>query len=85
VFPAKLLAGAITCSSPPGGWRNSRAPWREGRLGLAGRAQGPHARGAVAGPWAGGRGYASSVSSSAIRHLPAPVSKAAVRCQGWFV
>src|SRR5215218_7844891 len=54
-LPVKLLlaavaitsdsVGAITSLSPPhGDERNGQVPWREGHLGLAGRAEGPHKR-----------------------------------------
>ncbi len=54
--------GTVTSSSRPhGSWRNGPAPWREGPLGLAGPAEGPHATGGPAGPSAAGCGRVSSL------------------------
>jgi hypothetical protein len=68
--------GTITSwSSPDRDRRHGRPPWRAGCLGLAGRAEGPHARGAPAAPSAAGCGCAASVTSSATRHVCGPVDQ----------
>src|SRR5215472_13431553 len=62
-----VTAGLFFCECDH---RHGQAPWPGPPQGLAGRAEAPHARGARAGPSAGGYGSASLLSSLGQPSIP---------------